>query len=1670
MAGRGSGEDSPLVALQRRLHRAHAPLVLVQSTENANLIAERDNGLTLPELLAPFGVQEGQVPFRTPMRSYGLREFRVDFAAAPELEPISFKAAEELLHSVVQAEVPKQGLDATLRSGPEDSDDLSRFVRTTHKQPWYAACRDTLTRTFQHHETEMFGSPVGCMVVTTTADGDPMTCFEQLKNPHFFPSAYQNGQYDPNVPMFYLLLHDTSDPRAAEVDAEAMAAAIKAKLPTNSFFFLSDKDIKTLKSFTKNLIITGVLSSMEGKISELDARVTAQRKGLRNTFRSFWRKPKEGAESSAASYNASTSASSRRIRYLHDTIESNIRLLADLAFMVQDYELALSMYRIARDDFGGDKELLHQGSALEMMAICNLMRGSPERDTLDYVRRSQACYKDLLGAIRAQGGTTSSSGSQASMAARFLTKSTFLFVDIVLAFGGTARLYREATELLARASLEETPLCAAVLLEQTGIFLVYQELASTGSWSYSLLSSGNDGARRTNQTSGASGASPQALSRRLRKFGFHMVMAGLLFKKDHQVEHALRCLATVRALYQSSRWAHIKDHLASTMAEHAAALGDLEHALPFWAEVLERGDEMQPKQATIMDEMEHRMNAQDQFKADADWPFSLPIVDDARIGVHRALNASVLPELTSLEPDSSLVAPEDDVTTGANESARALAAREARKVTRSELRRRQEAEWVQLHSFLDLAAPRPPGLKAEPLDAAQRRPRRGKRHQPQPQVCYAGESVYVDVPMRNPCALKLAISEIQLIGQLVDEEGNLLSNDTDAGAVIEARVIDRLVLDESSERMVRLEVLPTRAGTLTVIGVQWRLFGKARVRRMFDIHGPLIVDTQEDRVAGARAQDLRLQKTVRQASAWLGADLDLAQTVFEGETVTANLFLINRGALPCSGHIVIGTNAPTLCVGSAAAENDDAVVGDQLAPVLDDGGRAFKIPVEDLGKGLPMSVPVVIRMPSAGHVSLRLLLRYHDGTSLRFVRLAQSVEVLPSIRMGARCLASPLPGSDHLLCCNVRNLSTKTVCLRRIVAFSGTWQVEPLGETKERALLGPQETRSFLLRVARASPQDDAGKQLRITDVGFMEHPEWQLTADDEMLAPSFQSRVHFLCAEYASSVLEARTAAKRRFEYFKDKLDAEGKLPVSIQSIRRLKQAGSQNPEMDILSQLDAATKPADGEPRPCDKEALCFGSRSDLVHLLLEWTATSSKDWAFGHAEELSIPVMPDCPLKVSLEHAQTCTGKVLPVTFHIENVSGEVVRAAVIHIDKAKDVSWRGFTRISIPDLRPGGAHSLKLLASFHMTGLVNLGLAKVYEKGKDDKPLAACAPSFVSVMSIHGCEDSCSGSDEPIVGQIEAELSQVLSSAEPCAPMQSPPPPPPMPVDIMQQQQEEESFMWSETSHAGNNMIAALDKTTPVRPPDAEVSPSAVDVVRMTSETVVSPSDGNSPGAFSAEEEVIASPVMSRSADNVVSPSADSDVAGVALEGESFEMPDNDPNGANEIVSPSSDSTMAHIDHKQETGAAPNVNESLSNDDTREAAEELFIEEENETPMQGLLDVPEPDGSGTVLHESADALTLEEAAYGDAMDSAIASEGGEQALQAMEGQQEGEVDREGQREILHSPPSAISKRTSSIELETALREELEDSSADDVNEEEGDDSEDDEAFLKQELASP
>ena len=72
--------------------------------------------------------------------------------------------------------------------------------------------------------------------------------------------------------------------------------------------------------------------------------VNESKRGVKNVLKSFWRRPRD---------NSSHVKGVARYRY--DRIESQILLLADAAFSMRDYDTAMSMYRLVKDDFKADK-------------------------------------------------------------------------------------------------------------------------------------------------------------------------------------------------------------------------------------------------------------------------------------------------------------------------------------------------------------------------------------------------------------------------------------------------------------------------------------------------------------------------------------------------------------------------------------------------------------------------------------------------------------------------------------------------------------------------------------------------------------------------------------------------------------------------------------------------------------------------------------------------------------------------------------------------------------------------------------------------------------------------------------------------------------------------------------------------------------------------------------------------------------------------------------------------------------------------------------------------------------------------------------------------------------------------------------------------------------------
>lgn len=296
------------------------------------------------------------------------------------------------------------------------------------EQDWYRRYRVRLWEGLCHQEFDMLDCPAAVLVVvsSTEASGDPVACFDELSSPRYLPPPFQSRQYDPQAPaLVYVLLHDWCRGAEQGVDPDIVLSQMRGtftagqcrvlcinSLPPDSPNLsqpdiwaeacqadnimsragrsgsrgggegggsnvrgrcLSPEDLGAIRDFVRGIASQVVVPSMERRILTLNATISSERKGMRNVIKSWWRKPREvGADPSAGGDGSGVGAGGGGgggATYRFDRSASQVRLLADSAFLMRDFETAASMYRMARDDFKGDRAFLHYAAASEMLAI-----------------------------------------------------------------------------------------------------------------------------------------------------------------------------------------------------------------------------------------------------------------------------------------------------------------------------------------------------------------------------------------------------------------------------------------------------------------------------------------------------------------------------------------------------------------------------------------------------------------------------------------------------------------------------------------------------------------------------------------------------------------------------------------------------------------------------------------------------------------------------------------------------------------------------------------------------------------------------------------------------------------------------------------------------------------------------------------------------------------------------------------------------------------------------------------------------------------------------------------------------------------------------------------------------------------------------------------------------
>jgi hypothetical protein len=433
--------------------------------------------------------------------------------------------------------------------------------------PWLWRYRQALDISTDHLPHELFHCPPLALCICTTQEEDQgiLETLQSLKSSgYYLPTPFQNGIFDANALHHeVLVLHDNvngpSDfnettflpilqqrfgPNAAVLRINSISLETAQRLAAEEMMdlwgghgllgnCLSINDRVAIRHYLANLISTSLLPALERRVARLNALVSERKKGVRNVLKSFWRTGKTKEESQHKSV------------YKYDSIENQTRLLGDTLFLVTDYEGALGMYRLIKDDFKQDKAHAHHGGVQEMMAICLYL--------MDSYGRAREIFTLLEGALWSYSRAADEErGEQQSGRVTAAPKSTRLATRLCLLLTATTNIcagrHLEVADLLASASSNENALGAAVLLEQGSAHYFQANL--------------------------------------YRKYAFHMLMSGHMFRTAEQDHHAFRCFTSALYIYRDGRWEELHNHLRSALAAQLYTMGRMASALQLYAKLV----------------------------------------------------------------------------------------------------------------------------------------------------------------------------------------------------------------------------------------------------------------------------------------------------------------------------------------------------------------------------------------------------------------------------------------------------------------------------------------------------------------------------------------------------------------------------------------------------------------------------------------------------------------------------------------------------------------------------------------------------------------------------------------------------------------------------------------------------------------------------------------------------------------------------------------------------------------------------------------------------------------------------------------------------------------------------------------------------------------------------
>uniref|UniRef100_A0A8D3DNY4 Trafficking protein particle complex 8 n=1 Tax=Scophthalmus maximus TaxID=52904 RepID=A0A8D3DNY4_SCOMX len=627
-------------SVQEFVQDSFVPMVAVLCSEEAERVT-RKNNLNFAELLRPFCRLTSEGHIRDPNNQVQVvKNMRIsvnNVATSPNIASAALSPAQRrLLNEVVLSSQPQEGTVASVITAGDY--DLN-FSATT---PWFEAYRENFLQSMPASDHEFLNHYLACLLVVSSTEAVPVEQFLKLSQEQH--RIQHSGEYTnpkwfiPNTLKYYVLLHDMSegDEQRADTVYEDMKQRYGSQgcylLKMNSHTFSTEDDEQipdpwsqylhknNLHSQVRNTVCTinpnhestthcflfilrglnkdgsvaegvsnnlgshplhldpasssgslqaltalkkgardpesvaggagshgacltlndhdhirqfiqeftsrGLLPHIEKNIRQLNDQLIS-RKGLSRSLFTATKKWFGGGK--APEKSISEPKSTFGLLYPPEAPELQIRKMADLCFLVQHYELAYSCYHTAKKDFLSDQAMLYAAGALEMAAVSAFLQaGAPRPYPAHYMDTAIQTYRDV------------------SKNMVLAERCALLSAEILKSQGK----YSDAATLLIKMTSEDCDLRSALLLEQAAHCFINMRIPM------------------------------------VRKFAFHMILAGHRFSKAGQRRHALRCYCQAMQVYKERGWSLAEDHINFTIGRQSFTLRQPENAVVAFKQIL----------------------------------------------------------------------------------------------------------------------------------------------------------------------------------------------------------------------------------------------------------------------------------------------------------------------------------------------------------------------------------------------------------------------------------------------------------------------------------------------------------------------------------------------------------------------------------------------------------------------------------------------------------------------------------------------------------------------------------------------------------------------------------------------------------------------------------------------------------------------------------------------------------------------------------------------------------------------------------------------------------------------------------------------------------------------------------------------------------------------------